>query len=91
MSVYRTIGPLGLNTGSIVETLSLSFRVLAEKVVGVKKFRNFMVGYMSRVIRNPAFANAKTKVQISCLVTTQRFRYIDNAIPRLPKSESSSS
>ena len=52
--------------------------------------------YLSRIMRKPAFACAKTKAQISFAVTAklimQRlcFRYTDNTIPLLPKSEISS-
>ena len=44
---------------------------------------------MSRVMRKPAFAYAKTKTQISWAVTDQRlcFRYTDSTIPLLPKSK----
>ena len=54
---------------------------------------------LSCIIRKPAFACAKTKVQISCAIIAQLIRtadqhlyfcYIDSTIPLLPISESSS-
>ena len=47
---------------------------------------------MSRAMRKPAFAYAKTKTQISFAVTAKLisafvFRYIDSTIPLLSKSE----
>ena len=47
---------------------------------------------LSHVMRIPAFAYAKTNLQISCAITVQLisalcFRYIDSTIPLLPKSK----
>ena len=48
----------------MVEPLSLNFRVFTVKLLGVRKFRNFMVFSISRIAR--VLASENTKANRNC-------------------------